>query len=192
MTYSEFILKYPYIDLIMGFAPVVVAILAIFINNWRSGVRDKKNKRSDIIVKYENTLIEKVSAVDYALDELEKNFRKIMFCYNVEELENLLENYKRNKSEVLKCNVELYNYSFCTSDILYEKVNAKDTIKDVETIVEYINRMVGNRMFEQELKKIKEENVEGIKEIEKEIADIKARIQVDVKRIMSKTLEMLK
>ncbi|MFR8725817.1 MAG: hypothetical protein ACLVEZ_05490, partial [Mediterraneibacter faecis] len=101
-------------------------------------------------------------------------------------------NYKRNKSEVLKCNVELYNYSFCTSDILYEKVNAKDTIKDVETIVEYINRMVGNRMFEQELKKIKEENVEGIKEIEKEIADIKARIQVDVKRIMSKTLEMLK
>lgn len=33
MTYSEFILKYPYIDLIMGFAPVVVAILAIFINN---------------------------------------------------------------------------------------------------------------------------------------------------------------
>jgi len=181
MTYSEFILKYPYIDLIMGFAPVVVAILAIFINNWRSGVRDKKNK-----------LIEKVSAVDYALDELEKNFRKIMFCYNVEELENLLENYKRNKSEVLKCNVELYNYSFCTSDILYEKVNAKDTIKDVETIVVYINRMVGNRMFEQELKKIKEENVEGIKEIEKEIADIKARIQVDVKRIMSKTLEMLK
>lgn len=71
-------------------------------------------------------------------------------------------------------------------------MNAKDTIKDVETIVEYINRMVGNRMFEQELKKIKEENVEGIKEIEKEIADIKARIQVDVKRIMSKTLEMLK
>lgn len=93
MTYSEFILKYPYIDLIMGFAPVVVAILAIFINNWRSGVRDKKNKRIDIIVKYENTLIEKVSAVDYALDELEKNFRKIMFCYNVEELENLLENF---------------------------------------------------------------------------------------------------
>ena len=42
------------------------------------------------------------------------------------------------------------------------------------------------------LELIKEENVEGIKEIEKEIADIKARIQVDVKRIMSKTLEMLK
>lgn len=192
MTYSEFILKYPYIDLIMGFAPVVVAILAIFINNWRSGVRDKKNKRIDIIVKYENTLIEKVSAVDYALDELKKKFRKIMSCYNVEELENLLESYGHNKSEVLKCNAELYNYSFCTSDILYEKVNAKDAIKDVENIVEHIDRMVGNRMFEQELEKIKEENVEGIKEIEKEIADIKARIQADVKRIMSKTLEMLK
>ena len=53
MTYNEFILRYPCVDLVMGFAPVLVAILAIIINNWRSAVRDKKNKKIDIIINYE-------------------------------------------------------------------------------------------------------------------------------------------
>lgn len=65
MTYIELIEQYPCIDLILKLfseiAPVLVAILAIVINNWKSSTRDKRNKKIDMIVNSENLLIEKIS-----------------------------------------------------------------------------------------------------------------------------------
>ena len=192
MTYNEFISRYPVIDLVMGFAPVVVAILAIVINNWRSGVRDKKNKKIDIIINYENMLIEKISKIDRMLDELREAFESVMQSTNLDEIRKYLDKYNYVKSELLNCNVELFNFCFSTADILYEKVDAKDIVEDIKNVIRHMNEMVEKRIYEKSFDEIREEDMKKIEEIKDEVIEVKSWMQIDVKRIMGKILSMLK
>ena len=79
MTYNDFIALHPWVDLTLNlfetFAPVVVAIFAIFKNNSNSSKRDKLNKKLDMIANYENILIHKVTLTECAMDELLERFR---------------------------------------------------------------------------------------------------------------------
>lgn len=63
MTYDQFILQYPWFDLILelfkGIVPTMVALSAIFINNRRAIKRDINNKKKDILVNINNTMLTK-------------------------------------------------------------------------------------------------------------------------------------
>ena len=191
MTFNEFIFRYPCVDLVMGFAPVLVAILAIIINNWRSGVRDKKNKKIDIIINYESMLIEKISKTDRMLDELRESFEGVMQSTNLERSIKYLEKYNYIKGEMLNYNVELFNFCFSASDILYENVDAKDIAADIRSVIKHMNEMVEKRIYEQNFNEISEEDLKKIREIKDEVIEIKSWMQLDVKRIMNKILSML-
>lgn len=139
MTYNKFITQYPWVDFILmlfgNIAPVVVAIVAIIVNNTKSSKRDKRNKKIDMIVNYENLLINKISELEEALDDLLDAFLGILKCEKYDSIQQVCETYDSSKRKLLKCNIiELYNLSFCASEILKENVNSKDILEDIKAI----------------------------------------------------------
>lgn len=196
MTYDEFIMQYPVADLILKIfstiAPVVVAILAIIINNIKSSERDKRNKKIDMIVNYENMLIDKISELQQMLDNLCDEFLNTLKCEDMVSIKNAYETYGIYKGKVLRCNIELYNLSFCADEILEENVNCidiSDDIKEAIKSMEAIIKMHINTMGEKDIIERKTKEIEKIKD---DIIDLKSWLIVDIKRVMEKTFKMLK
>lgn len=192
VAYSELVNKYPIVDLIMNFAPVVVAILAIIINNWRSSVRDKRNKQIDIIINYESMLIDKISNVEYRLDKLLDAFSLAMKCRDDRKIRALLKDYDSAKNEVLKCSIELYNFSFQASDILKNNVNGQDITDDIKEVLELINKMFENHFADGQINELTEYEETKEKEIKNKIFSTKAWMTVKIQSIINETYTMLK
>lgn len=196
MTYDEFIMQYPVADLILEIfstiAPVVVAILAIIINNIKSSERDKRNKKIDMIVNYENMLIDKISELQQMLDNLHDEFLNTLECENTVSMKNAYETYELYKGKVLRCNIELYNLSFCADEILEENVNSKDISDDIKEVIKSMEAMIKmhiNTMGEED---IVDRKTKEIGKIKNDIIDLKSWLTVDIKRVMEKTFKMLK
>lgn len=196
MTYNEFIIQYPAVDVIIkifsSVAPTAVAVLAIIVNNIKSSKRDKRNKKLDMIVNYENMLIDKISELQHEMDNLYNEFFYVLKCKDTISIKNTYETYKTHKGEVIKCNIELYNLSFCADEILEENVNSKDIFEDIKEVIKsmeimikmYINTIGDKNAYDRKIKEVQK--------IKNDIIDLKSWLTVDTKRVMEKTFKMLK
>ena len=196
MTYNDFIALHPWVDLglkLFGtFAPVIVAILAIIINNSKSSKRDKLNKKLDMIANCENILIQKVSLMEYAMIELIDKFGDVLQCTTIEKVKPLLNDYKSAKSEALKSLVELYSYSISASGILYENIDAKDMSNELRTIIKSMDEMITTHVVRNGLSRMGEEEIKKANAIKDDYNDFKAWQTIKIKTIMEKTFELLK
>ena len=196
MTYNDFITLYPWADLWLNlfgtFAPVIVAIFAIIINNSKSSKRDKLNKKLDMIANCENILIQKVSLMECAMDELIDKFEDVLQCTTIEKARHLLKDYKSAKSEALKSLMELYNYSTAASGILYENIDAEDIGSEIRTIIKLIDEMVVTHVIRNGLKRMGNEEIKKADKIKDDYDSFKAWQVVKIQTIMEKTFELLK
>ena len=202
MSYNDFIAQYPYVDLFLEFfgkiVPVVVAIIAIIVNNAKSSNRDKRNKKIDMIVHYENLLIDKISELENSLDGLLDSFIKILRAQknkkNINKLEGEFDAYNLSKERVQKCNIELYNLSFCASEILKENVNSKDISDDISGIIKSMENILEKYLLGGELDDASNNQniVQGIHQIRDDIIEVKSWLSVDIKRIMENTFNLLR
>ena len=196
MTYNDFITLYPWADLWLNlfgtFAPVIVAIFAIIINNSKSSKRDKLNKKLDMIANCENILIQKVSLMECAMDELIDKFEDVLQCTTIEKARHLLKDYKSAKSEALKSLMELYNYSTVASGILYENIDAEDIGSEIRTIIKLIDEMVVTHVIRNGLKRMGNEEIKKANKIKDDYASFEAWQAVKIQTIMEKTFELLK
>lgn len=196
MTYKELVIQYPWIDLILELfskiVPVAVAILAIIINNTQSSKRDKKNKKVDMIVSYENMLVGKISLLETSLDDLYDTFCAIFRQKNKDKIKDAYKKYEVERTNVINCNIELYNLTFCASDILAENVDGKDISEEVKAIIDSMQGIIVKHISQDlSIVKLSDETMEKNKQIKKDINELKAWLSVDIKRIMEKTLSML-
>ena len=196
MTYNELITQRPWIDLVLKLfgeiAPVLVAILAIIINNWKSSRRDRINKKIDMIIKYENLLIDKISIVEHSLEELQNVFRKAMKCRDADKIKEYLNNYDLARGKVLECNVELFNYSFYASEILKENIDTIEIVEDIKKVIISMDEMVVNRFSDKILDEMSEDEKKEINKIKDDTIDIKSWLTIDIKRVMDNTFSLLK
>lgn len=196
MTYVDLVTRYPWVDLMLEMfskiVPVVVAVLAIIVNNTNSSKRDKRNKKIDMIVSYENMLVDKISALEDALDDLLDLFYEVLKCRCDKRIEIVYEKYRLAKGNVLKCNIELFNLTFCASEILKENVDSKDIMEDIKSIVKSMENMIENHMVDGILNGLDEDWVKDAKQIKNEVIEVKSWLSVDIKRVMEKTFNMLK
>ena len=201
MSYNDFIAQYPCVDLFLEFfgkiVPVAVAIIAIIVNNAKSSNRDKRNKKIDMIVHYENLLIDKISELENSLDGLLDSFIKILRAQknkkNINKLEGEFDAYNLSKERVQKCNIELYNLSFCASEILKENVNSKDISDDISGIIKSMENILEKYLLGVELDDASNNQniVQGIHQIRDDIIEVKSWLSVDLKRIMENTFNLL-
>lgn len=201
MSYNDFIAQYPCVDLFLEFfgkiVPVAVAIIAIIVNNAKSSNRDKRNKKIDMIVHYENLLIDKISELENSLDGLLDSFIKILRAQknkkNINKLEGEFDAYNLSKERVQKCNIELYNLSFCASEILKENVNSKDISDDISGIIKSMENILEKYLLGVELDDSSNNQniVQGIHQIRDDIIEVKSWLSVDIKRIMENTFNLL-
>lgn len=196
MTYNKFITQYPWVDFILmlfgNIAPVVVAIVAIIVNNTKSSKRDKRNKKIDMIVNYENLLINKISELEEALDDLLDAFLGILKCEKYDSIKQVCETYDSSKRKLLKCNIELYNLSFCASEILKENVNSKDILEDIKAIINTMDEIIKKHLSDSALNGICDSEKQGVEKIKDDIIEAKSWLSVDIKRVMEKTFDLLK
>ena len=196
MTYNEFIAQYPWADLALelfgNIAPVVVAILAIIVNNAKSSKRDKRNKKIDMIVSYEKLLIDKISELEGLLDDLHDAFSGILKCEDYDNIKSACEVYDSAKGKVVKCNIELYNLSFCASEILRENVNSKDISDDIKAVINSMENIIKRHLSDGALNGMCDSERQAAKKIKDDIIDAKSWLSVDMKRVMEKTFDLLK
>ena len=196
MTYNEFITQYPWADLILkifsDIAPVVVAILAIVINNKKSSTRDKRNKKIDMIVSYEKLLIDKISELEDTFDDLLDSFLCVLKCDDSINAKRACETYDLFKGKVLRCSIELYNLSFCVSEIVKENVNSKDITNDIKLVMKSMDKLIKKHFAGDCLNDMCDIEKEEVREIKDDIIDLKSWLTVDIKRLMEKTYDLLK
>ncbi|MDU3349083.1 hypothetical protein [Clostridium sp.] len=125
MSYGEFIIKYPWADLILelfkGIMPTAVALLAIYINNKRTDKREN-------LKKYEQHKLKDMYLLD---DHIMKLYEMIYLM--VKELSNYMRKYKdRTHSKEDFDNIIRKNYEL----VLF--------MKKIEMIEEVINRKNGS------------------------------------------------
>lgn len=196
MTYNEFIVQYPWVDLILkifsDIAPVVVAILAIVINNKKSSTRDKRNKKIDMIVNYENLLIDKIGKLEAAIDDLLDSFVRVLNSDGSINAIRVFETYDLCKDKVSSCNMELYNLSFCTSEIVKENVNGKDISDDIKQVVGSMDELIHRHLSEHCLNGMCDIEKQEVRKIKDDIIDLKSWLTIDMKRVMEKTYDLLK
>ena len=196
MTYNDFIALHPWVDLTLNlfetFAPVIVAILAIIINNSKSSKRDKLNKKLDMIVNCENILIQKVSLMECAMGELIDKFGDVLQCTTIEKVRPLLNDYKSAKSEALKSLMELYNYSTSATGILYENIDAEDIGSEIRTIIKSIDEMIVTHVTRNGLRRMGDEEIKKANTIKDDYDSFKAWQAVKIQTIMEKTFELVK
>jgi hypothetical protein len=196
MTYNDFIALHPWVDLTLNlfetFAPVVVAIFAIFKNNSNSSKRDKLNKKLDMIANYENILIHKVTLTECAMDELLERFRNALQCTARDDVKHILYEYYSAENKVLKCCKELFNYSICASGILKENIDARAMEDNIQILVKSMHKMVNTHVYVNSFRKMEKEEEQNFKDIIETVNDVKAEMIKSVKDIMNESFAMLK
>lgn len=150
-----------------------------------------------MIVHYENLLIDKISELENSLDGLLDSFIKILRAQknkkNINKLEGEFDAYNLSKERVQKCNIELYNLSFCASEILKENVNSKDISDDISGIIKSMENILEKYLLGVELDDASNNQniVQGIHQIRDDIIEVKSWLSVDIKRIMENTFNLL-
>lgn len=197
MTYDKFIELYPWFDLFLelfkGVVPTFVAILAIAVNNYKSNKRDKRNKRIDMIIKYEEGLIEKISLLESVLEEVYDSFSDVLKCKDINDLSLLCSKYDDYKSKLIKINIELYNFTFCAQDILEATIDSKEISDDIRDIIKSMEQVVGNHAENNgPLTGISEHERIKIKEIRDDIIKFNSWHALDMKRIQEKMYSLIK
>lgn len=196
MSYDKFIELYPwfdlYLELFKGVVPTFVAILAIAVNNYKSNKRDKRNKRIDMIIKYEGGLIDKISLLESVLQEAYETFCDILNCKDNNELEQLCSKYDNYKSTLFKLNIELYNFTYCAEDILEATIDSKEISGDIKDLIKSMEQIIIDHAQNGPLAGITELESIKIKEIRGVIVDFNSWRALDMKRIQAKMYCLIK
>ncbi len=152
MTYKEFVNCYPWIDLALelfkGIVPTIVALLAIFLNNFFSRKREmmyrKKSLQLDYFVKVLNWLHEiKNNIMEVSLD-LENALNKM----NPDERKNRYNDFMKSISDMNSCIVSWND----TYNVVLNCYNCDIKFRQFMTVVnncskEFIN--IGNKYINQ-------------------------------------------
>lgn len=196
MSFNEFLQVHQWFEfgweIFKGVAPTLVAVLAIVINNLKSSKRDKRNKKIDVIVTYENLLVEKISSLENLLDDLNFAFSEIFKCTEKEKLSDICNRFDLAKKELIGGSLEVYNLTICAESILKENVDGKEVF---DTIASIIRTMcdVNSEYLEQTILQ-PEKNTkrdEKLNQINDDIKNVKVKLTMDMKRIMEKTFSLL-
>lgn len=149
MTYQEFIIKYPYVDLfieiVKGIMPWLVALLAIYVNNEGARKRDIKNRENDYTFKIKNEMLERGIRLLFLYKKCGESVLQYVNCTNNNEINARKREFENCLFEFQYCSKTMFDY-YNTLFIAFEDGDGNNFSDVLEIANEHSNFFID--MFE--------------------------------------------